>query len=151
MSEPWFESRTPRHDLPLLFSGQAQKEAYLNESLARLDALLHCAIEGRTASPPAAPQDGQCWLVESGATGAWAGQAGKIACYQQGQWLLLSPRDGLRVFDRSCGQDLLFAGSWKKPVKPTVPSGGAVIDGQARAAIAELVDSLVRAGVFPNQ
>lgn len=150
MPEPWFESRTPRHDLPLLFAGQAQKEVYLNECLARLDALLHCAIEGRTPTPPATPQDGQCWLVDSGATGAWLGQVGKIACYQQGQWLFVSPRDGVRLFDRSSGQDLLFAGTWRKPVKPSVPAGGAVIDVQARAAIAEIVVSLARAGIFPD-
>lgn len=123
MSDPLFASRTARHDLPLLFPGQAQKEIYLNECLARLDALVHCTIEARTGSPPPAPKDGQCWLVEPGAEGAWSGHGGEVACYQQGQWLFQAPRDGLRLFDRGSGQSLLYHGTWKKPGKPTVPDG----------------------------
>jgi len=151
MSDPLFASRTARHDLPLLFPGQAQKEIYLNECLARLDALVHCTIEARTGSPPPAPKDGQCWLVEPGAEGAWSGHGGEVACYQQGQWLFQAPRDGLRLFDRGSGQSLLYHGTWKKPGKPTVPDGGSIIDSQARATIAELLDSLAEAGVIPHQ
>ncbi|MCE2842886.1 MAG: DUF2793 domain-containing protein [Novosphingobium sp.] len=66
-------------------AGQAQKEVFLNEGLARLDALLHCAIEAQTATPPATPQEGQCWLVAAGATGVWSGHAGEVASFQQGQ------------------------------------------------------------------
>ncbi|GAA4764781.1 hypothetical protein GCM10023306_08060 [Novosphingobium ginsenosidimutans] len=84
-------------------------------------------------------------------TGVWSGQAGKIASYQQGQWLFQAPRDGLRVLNRMTGQELFFFGSWKSPAKPAMPSGGAVIDVQARTAIAALVDSLVAAGILPIQ
>lgn len=123
---------------------------YLNESLARIDALLHGAVEAQTATPPATPLEGQCWLVASGATGVWSGHADKLASFQQGQWLFQAPRDGLRLFNRATGQEVLYFGSWKTPAKPAVPSGGTVIDTQARTAIAALIDSLVAAGVLPT-
>lgn len=123
---------------------------YLNESLARIDALLHGAVEAQTATPPATPLEGQCWLVASGATGVWSGHAGKLTSFQQGQWLFQAPRDGLRLFNRATGQEVLYFGSWKTPAKPAVPSGGTVIDTQARTAIAALIDSLVAAGVLPT-
>lgn len=132
-------------------AGQAQKELYLNESLARLDALLHGAIEAQTATPPATPQEGQSWLVASGASGLWAGHVGELASFQQGQWLFQSPRDGLRLFNRATGQELVFFGSWKTPAKPAAPAGGTVIDTQARTAITALIDSLVSAGILPTQ
>jgi len=43
MTDPiTFDSTSPRFGLPLLFSGQVQKEVYLNEALSRLDGLTHC-------------------------------------------------------------------------------------------------------------
>lgn len=134
-----------------MLAGQAQKEIFVNEGLARLDALLHCAIEALAATPPTTPQDGQCWLVANGATGAWSGHVGEIACFQQGQWLFQPPRDGLRLFNRASGQEVFFAGTWKTPAKPALPSGGTVIDSQARATITDLIDSLVTAGLLPTQ
>ena len=53
---------------------QAQKEFVVNESLARIDALLHCAVEGVAAEPPGEPAEGECWLVADTPSGAWAGR-----------------------------------------------------------------------------
>ncbi len=150
MSDPIvFDSTSPRFALPLLFAGQAQKEAFVNEALSRTDALLHCAIEGETATPPTSPANGQAWLVAAGPTGAWAGQAGKIACRQAGNWLFLTPRDGMRLMDRSTGQDRRFSGSWQIPVRPAAPTGGATVDAEARSAIVNLINALVVAGIIP--
>jgi len=151
MSDPVsFESVTPRLGLPLLFAGQAQKEVFVNEALAILDGIAHAAVEGELASPPAAPADGQAWLVGAGPGGEWAGRAGQVALRQSGQWLFLPPRDGLKVLDRSTGQDRrCVGGAWLTPSVPAAPSGGAVIDTQARAALAALVVALRQAGIFP--
>jgi len=143
-----FASTTPRFALPLLYAAQSQKEVYVDEGLAIVDALLHCAIEGIATAPPATPGTGTNWLVGSGATGAWAGADGQIAAYQQGNWLFIAPRDGVCVLNRATGQQLRYFGGWQTASVPTQPSGGTVIDSQARAAIGQLIASLQTAGVL---
>lgn len=150
MSDPiTFTSTTPRYGLPYLFAGQAQKELFVNEALALADTLLHPVVEGEADAPPVAPEDGECWLVGAAASGAWAGEAGKLAAYQAGGWVFVTPRDGLRVLDRSSGQDVRFVGSWRRASAPPIPEGGAIVDSEARAAIAELVDILITGGILP--
>ena len=149
MPDPLFDSRTTRFELPLLFAGQAQKELFVNELAARLDALLHGAVEAELAVPPASPSDGQAWLVGSGASGVWSGKTGQIAARQAGNWLFFAPRDGLRMLNRSTGQDLRFKGSWLAAARPASPSGGTTIDSEARAAINALITSLTVAGLIP--
>lgn len=149
MSDPIiFDTATARFDLPLLFSGQAQKEFFVNEALSRADLLLHCAIEGEAAAPPAAPVAGQVWLVAASPSGAFAGHIGALAGWTTDGWRFVLPRDGVRVFDRSSDAFRLFNGAWRRQVAPTAPSGGTTIDAEVRAAIALLVDKLVDAGVF---
>lgn len=60
-------------------AGQTQKEFFLNESLARLDLLLHAAVVSELAEPPGAPEAAACYLVADGAQAAWAGRTGQIA------------------------------------------------------------------------
>jgi hypothetical protein len=133
----------------LLFAGQAQKEAFVNEAHALTDALLHCAIEDEAATPPTSPVEGTSWLVATSPTGAWAGQAGKIACRQSGNWLFVAPSDGMTLLNRSNGQQRRYFATWLAPSEPSAPSGGATIDTEARTAINALIAALRTAGIFP--
>ena len=87
-----------------ILAGQAQKEAHANEAHALADAILHCAVMGELAAPPTSASEGDCWLVSASPTGAWTGHAGQIAAMQGGNWLYITPRDGMRMLDRSTGQ-----------------------------------------------
>ena len=149
MSDPFlFDNASPRFGLPLLHAGQSQKEVFVNEAHALADALMHCAIEGESAAPPSTPIDGENWLVASSATGAWAGKDGAIACRQAGNWLFIQPRDGMRVLDRSTGQDRRFFAGWQIPATPLEPSGGSTVDSEARTALSALLTALQTAGIF---
>ena len=150
MADPFASSdTTPRFDLPYLHVAQVQKEFFVNEALSRIDTLLHCLVEGETAAPPPDAADGQAWLIAAGATGDWAGRAGCIATYQAGNWLFMQPREGMRAFDRMASQELLYAGTWRRPLRPTLPSGGGTVDAEARSAIVNLVNALTLAGMLP--
>jgi hypothetical protein len=146
----FFDTVSPRYGLPLLFAGQAQKEAFVNEAHVLADALLHCAIEGEASEPPETPENGSNWLVGAAATGEWAGREGALACRQSGNWIFIIPRDGLRVLDRSTGQDRRYLGGWKIAEEAVEPSGGSTVDAEARAAISHLIAALKVAGIYPE-
>lgn len=144
-----YTSSSGRFGLPFLFAGQAQKEFYLNDALAIVDALLHPLIEGETNAPPASPANGECWLIGGTPTGDWANYADHIACWQAGVWVFVQARDGLRIFDKALQQERFFLGQWKLATTITDPSGGSVVDSEARSAIGDLIDTLVTNGLLP--
>ncbi len=159
---------TTRLALPFIQPGQAQKELFHNEALARIDLALHAAVEGAAlAAPPADPAEGQCWIVAGGATGAWTGMDGSIAGWTSGGWRFLAPVPGLAVWNKVSGLRIQWLGNaWNKgevagasilvggkkvvgerqPAVPS-PSGGTVIDQEARAAIAAIIATLKSHGL----
>ena len=143
---------TARFSLPLLAMAQAQKEVTHNEALTLLDALVHAAIEdGPLATPPTMPEAGQCWLVGPGASGVWAGQAGRIAIWSDGGWRFVAPRAGMRALRLSDGGLLRFAsGEWSAPEAVPTPAGGATVDAEARAAISALILALAAQGLVTS-
>lgn len=139
--------QTSRWGLPLLAVGQMQKEVTHNEALALVDALLVPVVEGAPQNaPPPAPVAGQCWLVGSAPTGAWTGQAHKIACWTSGGWRWVAARARMTV-RLADGRVAVFNGAaWILPGPLAVPTGGAIIDSEARAAIGVLIGVLRASG-----
>lgn len=149
MTEPInFSDQTPRLSLPNLFAAQAQKEITVNEAFARLDMLLHACVEGEADAPPAAPSEGECWMVGASPTGNWAANAGDIASWQAGNWLFATPTTGMLIFDKAAGSTARFDGSWQYAAGVPAPTGGATEDVEARAAIGGLIAALVAAGIL---
>lgn len=107
---------TARLGLPYLVTSQAQKEVSHNEALNLLDALLHAAVLDRhRAAPPDAPAEGDCYLVASGGSGAWAGQDGRLAAWYGG-WLFATPRAGWTVWVADESTALRYDGfAWAAP------------------------------------
>jgi hypothetical protein len=86
---------TPNLSLPYILAAQAQKHVTHNEALRALDALVQASILDRDlATPPGAPGDGARYIVAAAPTGAWAGQGGKIAAWQDGAWVFYTPKEG---------------------------------------------------------
>lgn len=144
---PAFAERSVRFDLPFLFSGQAQREFYINESLARIDALLHPAVDGELAQPPSAPARGQAYIIAAAATGNWAGRTGQIASWDGQQWTYVAARPGMRVYDTTSRLVLRFRTAWERPASVANPQNGTVVDVEARAAITQLLDVLRKQGL----
>jgi hypothetical protein len=116
----------------------------------RADALLHCTVVAEAASAPSTPAAGQTWLVAAAATGVWTGHTGSLATFQGGGWTFMPPREGMRIYDSTAGQECFFSGSWRKALPVVEPLGGSIVDGEARAAIADLVSALQALGALPS-
>ncbi|WP_432201696.1 DUF2793 domain-containing protein [Erythrobacter sp. W53] len=149
-----FPSASARFSMPFLFAGQSQKEFFVNESVARIDALLHPTIVEERGDPPASPSEGDAYLIATTATGNWEGKEGQIAVWQGSYWLLIEPRDGMMLRDASsgagAGQLLLFQGSWIRPSAIAAPTGGTSEDTEARAAIESILSALQVYGILPS-
>jgi len=160
---------TARLGFPLLTAGQAQKEIAHNEALALADMLVQPVAEslGRN-DPPSAPLAGQAWIVGAAPTGRWTARARAIAAWTEGGWRFYPARDGLHLFVRDTAMWAHFsAGAWHSGVldaqvlridgTPVIgarqgaipaPSGGTVVDGEARAAIAAILAAIRTHGLI---
>ena len=86
---------TPNLGLPYILAAQSQKHVTHNEAIRALDAIVQLNILDRNLSaPPASPVEGDRYLVAAGPTGVWAGQAGKVAAFQDGAWIFYAPKEG---------------------------------------------------------
>ncbi|HZV11176.1 MAG TPA: DUF2793 domain-containing protein, partial [Novosphingobium sp.] len=101
-------------------------------------------------TPPSAPADGTAWLVGTGASGDWAGEDGKLACHQAGAWIFVAPCNGMNLLNKANGQFTHYLNGWQSPALVAAPSGGTVIDSQARTAIAALISALQAAAILPS-
>lgn len=160
---------TQRFALPFILPGQAQKELFHNEALARIDLALHPAVEGPpAATPPIAPAPGECWIVASAATGDWSGRDDMLAMWTTSGWRFLAPPPGTSAWNKAAAVPLIWDGlQWgtgelactgltvdgDRVVGPrqsgvASPSGGTIIDAEARVAIDALTAALMSHGLI---
>jgi len=129
---------TSNLDLPFIMAAQAQKHVTHNEALRALDAIVQLAVLDKDlATPPASPAEGARYIVAASPTGAWSGQAGKIAAFQDGAWAFHVPREGwlawvadedeLYVWSGSAW-GLFPSGSLDNVVEDTTPQLGGSLD-----------------------
>lgn len=140
--------RTALYRLPMLVSGQGQKDITHNEALLLIDLLVHACAEGMNVpAPPSSPEIGQSWLVPAEASGDWTGQENTLAAWTGGGWRYIFPCEGMRVFVRDGTGNVQYrSGGWQKlpaesaPALPVaVPEGGGNVDVEARQAIATII------------
>ena len=160
---------TPRFALPFILPGQAQKELFHNEALTRIDLALHPAVEGApAAAPPPEPAEGQCWIVAAAGEGEWEGRDGQLAMWSEGGWRFAAPTPGMIAWNKSASLPLLWDGwQWRdgalvcaglvvngvqvvggRQGSVPSPSGGTIIDAEARAAINALTAALMSHGLI---
>ena len=88
-----------RLSLPYMQPSQAQKHVTHNQALRQLDILVQmAAISDSINSAPLSAEEGDCFLIPQGASGAWVGHSGSIALWQDGNWAFLTPQPGWRIF-----------------------------------------------------
>ncbi len=144
-----------------LFAGPSTGSGQAAVALVKAGGLLERA-------PPSDPAVGSCYLVGAGATGAWAGQDGSLACFSEGGWRFVVPADGLSLVDRVSGQQWLrYNGAWETGIvraqevrvagetvvrnrQPAIedPSAGAVVDSECRASVFQILAALRAHGLI---
>lgn len=85
---------TPNLNLPNVPAGATDVSVAYNESMQIIDALLPLVVQSMalTAPPSTLAGDvGKRWIVAAAPTGAWVGQAGKVAlCTAADTWKFIS-------------------------------------------------------------
>jgi hypothetical protein len=163
------EDVTDRLQLPLLFAGQALKEMFHNQALAKLDMLVQPIVQSAELfTPPATPEPGSAWIVASSPHGDWAGHADKIALRSNGGWFFAQAQAGWRFHVLDRGDDVIFNGTtWTRDraradgfyvdgqrvvgarqASISGATGGPTVDAQARSAIASILSAMRAHGLI---
>jgi len=68
----------------------------MDQNILRLGRFgFHLSVKDRDlATPPGSPADGDTYIVGPSPTGAWDGQAGKVAVWSGTEWVFGTPRVG---------------------------------------------------------
>lgn len=76
-------SETPNNGIPYVPQNVLDPAAGINNALDIIDALLQTAVLSMSlTAPPGSPQDGDMYIPDSPATGAWVGLEGKLVRYR---------------------------------------------------------------------
>lgn len=116
---------TPVYGFQELSVNQSGKETTINNFFRDSEVIYGgSAFNQTTQTPPASPNEGDTYIVGSGATGVWAGQDLNIAFFNNGGWQFFTPVPYQRIFDIS--QQSLFywtGAAWQQLIAGT-PGGG---------------------------
>lgn len=70
-------------------------------------------VEATLSTPPGSPVAGQWWIVGTSPTGAWSGQAGKLAGWDGAAYSFLTPAEGWTVWHKVFGYQVSYvSGAW---------------------------------------
>ena len=160
---------TPRLSLPMLVPGQAQKELFHNEALARLDAIVAAAVEEPPRNdPPASVENGACYIIGSSPVDEWSQYADHLAAFGSAGWRYVAPAPGLSVWIKTSANFATYGPSgWEigtvrasrlivegeQVVGPRAapiadPAGGLTVDAEARAALGQVLAALRQHGLI---
>jgi len=151
---------TSRYGLPLLVAGQGQKDLTHNEAIEAMDALLQPLLLGRApTSPPASNVAGDAWLIPANAEGEWGGKSGVVAVWTSGGWRYRAPAERFTAWLKSENRRIRkTATGWRDEapfeggrVAIAEPSGGTMIDVEARSILALLLAQLAEVGLINRQ
>lgn len=116
---------TPKLVMPEISVSQSQKETSHNEALRILDALVQLNVKDKDlTAPPGGPVDGDSYIVNGVATGAWAGHEDDIAYYQSSAWIFLQPTEGWLAYVQDENALYVYTSGSDPWVILTLVSGG---------------------------
>ena len=162
---------TSRLRLPLLSSGQAQKEVTHNEALLLLDAVSQATCEGAPVNePPISPVLGSSFICGADPTGSWSGQSWALATWTAYGWRFAPAFEGMAAVERGSGIQWSFrSGQWSRgkiaaeevsidgnrvlgPRLPAIsdPTGGALVDAEVRQAVMQILGRLREHGMIAS-
>lgn len=102
--------------MPLMMPAQAQKHITHNEALMVLDALVQLSVISKSqSSPPAAPSNGDRYIVPVGAASQWKGPENSIASFSNNGWVFYTPQAGWLVWVSQGNEGLIWQDNAWKP------------------------------------
>lgn len=85
---------TPNTGMPELTQSQSSKEITHNQALRIIDVLVPVAlVQDKDLAAPPAHVAGNMYIVAASPTGAWVGQAGKLAYSDGSTWYFITPKN----------------------------------------------------------
>lgn len=103
---------SPNLDVTLMTEAQGSKWVTFNEFVYNLDVKVNAKlVSTTTATPPGSPAEGDIYLVAASPTGAWSGQAGKLAAYQESTWVFYTLHAGFTYYNAGDSKLYVYNGT----------------------------------------